>query len=77
MKGIVLENISTINDLSMFCKDYKERLIKIYISKLARELNKDRKTIKKYLEGYNPKATREKVKYLDEYKDYIIEVLSD
>lgn len=35
------------------------------ISKLARDLNKDRKTIKKYLEGYTPKETRDRVKYLD------------
>lgn len=77
MTGIILENITSINDLSMFSKAYKEGLIKVNISKLAKELNKDRKTIKKYLEGYTPKETRDRVKYLDEYRDYIIEVLSD
>ncbi len=43
------------------------------ISKLAKELNKDRKTIKKYLEGKVPYVTRVRVKYLDKYRsfDYI------
>ena len=77
MTGIILENISSVNDLSMFCKAYKEGLIKVNISKIAKELNRDRKTIRKYLEGYTPKVTRDRVKYLDEHRDYIKEVLSD
>lgn len=77
MTGIILENITNVNDLSMFSKAYKEGLIKVNISKIAKELNKDRKTIRKYLEGYTPKETRDRVKYLDEYRDYIKEVLSD
>ena len=77
MTGIILENITSVNDLSMFSKAYKEGLIKVNISKIAKELNKDRKTIKKYLEGYTPKETRDRVKYLDEHRDYIKEVLSD
>lgn len=77
MTGIILENITNINDLTMFSKAYKKGLIKVNISKLARNLNKDRKTIKKYLEGYIPKETRDRVKYLDDYREYIIDVLSD
>ena len=77
MTGIILENISSVNDLSMFCKAYKEGLITVNISKIAKELNRDRKTIRKYLEGYTPKVTRDRVKYLDEHRDYIKEVLSD
>lgn len=46
MTGIILENITNINDLTMFSKAYKKGLIKVNISKLARNLNKDRKTIK-------------------------------
>ena len=65
MTGIILENITTINDLSMFSKAYKEGLIKVNISKIAKELNKDRKTIRKYLEGYTPKETRDRIKYLE------------
>mgnify|MGYP004456685771 FL=1 len=77
MTGIILENITDINDLTMFSKAYKKGLIKVNISKLTRDLNKDRKTIKRYLEGYTPKETRDRVKYLDEYREYIIDVLSD
>ena len=77
MTGIILENITNVNDLSMFSKTYKEGLIKVNISKIAKELNRDRKTIRKYLEGYTPKVARDRVKYLDEHRDYIKEVLSD
>lgn len=77
MTGIILENITHINDLAMFSKAYKKGLIKVNVSKLAKELNKDRKTIRKYLEGYSPKKTRNRMKYLDQYRDYIIEILSD
>ena len=77
MTGIILENITSVNDLSMFSKAYKEGLIKVNISKIAKELNKDRKTIKKYLEGYTPKETRDRVKYLDEHRDYIKEVFKE
>ena len=45
MTGIILEKMTTINDLSMFSKTYKEGLIKVNISKIAKELNIDRKTI--------------------------------
>ena len=53
----------------LFSKAYKEGLIKINISKLAKELNKDRKTITKYLNGNIPKKTQMKgLKYLDEHR---------
>lgn len=77
MTQIIIEKINAIEDLLMFSKAYKKGMIKLNVSKLARHLNKDRKTIKKYLEGKVPKTTRERVKYLDAYRDYIIEVLID
>lgn len=77
MTGIVLENIGDINDLLMFSSAYKEGIIKLNISKLSRELDKDPKTIRKYLKGEVPKTTRTRIKYLDEYREYIIQVLSD
>ncbi len=77
MTKVILENINCVEDLSLFSQAYKKGLINVNISKLSRELKKDRKTIKKYLEGYTPKKTRERVKYLDEFRKYIIEVLSD
>lgn len=49
MASVIIEQITKTEDLLMFSKAYKEKMIKFYISKLARELNKDRKTIRKYL----------------------------
>ena len=43
MTGIILENITSVNDLSMFSNAYKEGLIKVNISKIAKELNKGEK----------------------------------
>ena len=76
MTKVILEQITNINDLLLFSKAYKEGLIKVNISKLAKELNKDRKTIKIF-KWRNTKRTRVRVKYLDEYRKYIVEVLSD
>ena len=50
MTGIILENITNVNDLSMFSKTYKEGLIKVNISKIAKELNRDREKGKRKLE---------------------------
>ncbi|NLG82653.1 MAG: hypothetical protein GX490_09100, partial [Bacilli bacterium] len=77
MTKVILEQITKLDDLLLFSKAFKEGLIKVNISKLAKELNKDRKTIKKYLNGDIPKKTRNRVKYLDEHRDYIFEVLTD
>ena len=77
MTKAILEKITKIEDLLYFSKAYKEGLIKINISKLARELSKDFKTVKRYLNGEIPKKTRNRVKYLDEHRNYILEVLSD
>ena len=77
MTKIILEQITKLDDLLLFSKAYKEGLIKINISKLAKELNKDRKTITKYLNGNIPKKTRERTKYLDEHRKYILEGLKD
>ncbi len=77
MTGVIIEQITKLEDLLMFSKAYKEGMIKLNISKLARDLNKDRKTIRKYLNGEVPKQTRERIKYLDEHRDYIVHVLSD
>jgi len=77
MTSVIIEQITKIEDLLMFSKAYKEGMIKVNISRLARDLNKDRKTIRKYLNGEVPKQTRERIKYLDEHRDYIVEILSD
>ena len=55
MTSVIIEQITKIEDLLMFSKAYKEGMIKVNISRLARDLNKDRKTIRKYLNGEVPK----------------------
>ena len=55
----------------------RKALIKLNISKLSRDLNCDPKTIRKRLNGDFPKTTGTRRKYLDQYRDYIIEVLID
>lgn len=77
MTEAILKNVEHVEDLLMFSNAYKKGTIPVNISKLSRELNKDRKTIKKYLNGVTPKKTRTREKYLDTYRDYIYEVLTD
>ena len=76
-KAILEKNNKNRRLTILLVKAYKEGLIKINISKLARELDKDFKTVKRYLNGQTPKKTRNRIKYLDEHRDYILEVLSD
>ena len=77
MTKTILEQITKLTDLLLFSRAYKEGLIKVNISKLSKELGHDRKTIKKYLNGEVPKKTRERIKYLDQHRDYISLVLND
>lgn len=77
MTNAILENINRIEDLVLFSRAYKEGKIKVNISKIANHLNKGRKTVRKYLNGNVLKKTRERIKYLDEHRECIVEVLSD
>lgn len=77
MTEIIINNIEKISDLAMFAESYKKGFLKLNISKLAKELNKDRKTIKNYLQGKIPSGTRIRIKYLDKYREVIIELLTD
>lgn len=77
MTEIIVNNIENITDLAMFSESYKKGNLKLNVSKLARELNKDRKTVQNYLNGKVPSGTRVRVKYLDQYRDLIIELLTD
>lgn len=51
--------------------------MKINKSELARKFNVDRRTIKKYLDGYKPNMTRKKTSKIDAYYDIIKRLLSD
>ncbi len=69
--------INNINELSYLSRAYLEWDLKLNISKIARELKCDRKTVKKYLNGHTPKKTRNRIKYLDSYKDLMVIYLND
>jgi transposase len=77
MTKIIIENIKDVNDLLMFSSAYQKGTINLNITKIATHLNKDRKTVKKYLKGQVPKQTRQRIKYLDEHRQYIKEILTD
>lgn len=68
MTEIIINNIKNINDLAMFANPLKKGTLKVNISKFVRELNKDGKT---------PSTTRKRVKYLDEYRELIVKLLTD
>lgn len=77
MTQVLIEHISQLEDLLMFSKAYQKGMIQLNITKIAKHLKKDRKTVRKYLMGDVPTKTRKRQKYLDEHRDYIVEVLSD
>lgn len=77
MTDIYLKEIKCKEDLLLFSKAYMKGKIKVNKSKIARDLNVDRKTVDKYLKGHVPKTTRNRSSYLDEHREYIFEVLND
>lgn len=77
MTDVLLFNITELTELGLFKKIYSKGGRLLNVSKISREFGKDRKTIRKYLKGHIPKTTRDRSKYLDEYKKIIEEVLKD
>ncbi|MDD4283232.1 MAG: hypothetical protein PHX03_05540 [Bacilli bacterium] len=77
MTGIIINKVTCLEDLLLFSRAYKEGKIKVNVSKIARHLKHDRKTIRKYLKGNIPKKTRNRISYLDEHRDYIVKVLKN
>lgn len=77
MTEVIIKNITNLEDLLLFSKAWKEGKIKMNVSKIARHLEKDRKTVRKYLNGFAPQKTRNRKSYLDEHRDSIIKVLND
>lgn len=61
----------------MLSRAYKEGEIKLNVSKLARELRCSRKTLTRRLNGITPKKTRNRKKYLDDYRELIYKYLCD
>lgn len=69
--------IKSLTDLPNF-KNLMENLkMKVNKSQLARELNVDRRTIDKYMNGFTPKGTKNKTSKVDAYYEVITDLLSD
>lgn len=61
---IQIDSLSDLSKLKILMENLK---MKINKSKLARELNVDRRTIDKYLKGYVPTKKRKKSSKIDKY----------
>lgn len=71
---ITIKKLTDLYKLKPFLED---GTLKINRSQLARDLGKDRRTIEKYLGGYEKPTTRDRSSYFDDYYDIISELLSD
>jgi transposase len=69
--------INSVEQLIDFSTAYLKGEISMNLSKVARELNCDRKTVRRYLQGNVPKKTRNRTKYLDKYRDTMLKYLND
>lgn len=71
---IVLEKLT---DLSYFKRFMEANNMKINKSAIARELDVDRRTVTKYLDGFTKRESRSRISQFDEYYDVIAELLSE
>lgn len=69
--------IKSLSDLPKFKQLMENLKMKINKSQLARKMGVDRRTVDKYLNGFTPKGTKEKVSILDEYYELISDLLSE
>lgn len=68
--------INSLSDLPKFKLFMESLKMKINKSKLARDMGVDRRTIDKYLEGYEQKTTRQRSSKIDDYYEIISLLLS-
>lgn len=68
--------INSVMDLNKL-KPLIENGLKVNKSRLARELNVDRRTISKYIGGYTKPSNRNKKSIIDDYHDIIVSLLED
>lgn len=71
--SLEIKELSDLTKLRSFMEDNNLKLNK---SAIARELNVDRRTVGKYLDGFQKKEHRDKPSKVDEYRDIIDELLS-
>lgn len=68
--------IHSVNDLFMLGKLEEAGTTKLNRSKIARDLGVDRRTVNKYIKGYQKKKTRTRKSQLDEYYNLVNELLN-
>ena len=77
MTELILKFVNKKEDLIALSSAYIKGDLKLNISKIARALDADRKTVKKYLNGHIPKRKRKKKSYLDDYFEIIKTAITD
>lgn len=77
MTDLLIKLITKKEDLSLVSHAYKKGELKVNISKISKHLGIDRKTTRNYLKGIKPKTSRNRTKYLDEYREKMIKILND
>ncbi len=69
--------IESLKDLAKLQPFLENKKLKINATQIAKELGVDRRTVKKYISGFEKSKTRNKTSYLDGYYEIIEELLSD
>ncbi|OUB85279.1 transposase [Bacillus thuringiensis serovar medellin] len=69
--------VKSLTDLPNFKNVMENLKMKVNKSQLARELNVDRRTIDKYMNGFTPKGTKKKTSKIDVHYEVIVDLLSD
>ncbi|MEG0402934.1 MAG: hypothetical protein RR571_01010, partial [Anaerorhabdus sp.] len=77
MSKEVKVKIDSLNDLSYFSPMYLRGELKVNITRIAKELQCDRKTVRNYLKGKHPSTMIKRKKYLDDYKESIHNYLTN
>jgi len=72
--NIEIKSLLDLPKLNMLMESLK---MKINKSKLARDMGVDRRTIDKYLKGFDPKGTRERASKIDDFYEIIALLLSE
>ena len=70
-------SINNLMDLHKLKVLEEEKVIKLNVSQIARELNVDRRTARKYIDGYKKSITRNRKSQFDDYYDIIKELLEN
>ncbi len=69
--------VKSLTDLPNLKNLMENVKMKVNKSQLARELNVDRRTIDKYMNGFTPKGTKKKTSKIDVHYEVIVDLLSD